>query len=146
MWRDQKAWLRHDIVVLRSQGGMQKEWLRRDIVGSLYLLIETFFHAHTLQFLQRCLLCVKMKVTCRSGFRTRMFFLHWYLHFCFCSWLPASVSLKSTFFICLPGLFQVTWFFPTLWSRWHGCPNCFATSNPKHTTLTLKQCHLQVCP
>ena len=86
-----------------------------------------------------------MKVGFRCGFSTHMFVLYWYLQF-FCSWLAQPpFRSKVFFFICSPGSFQVTWSFPTLWSSWHGCPNCFATRNPKHMTLVFQQCHLQVC-
>lgn len=69
-------------MVLRPQGPMQKDWLRRDIVGSVYLLIEAFLHANTLQLLQHCLLCVKMKGSCRWSFSTRMFFFFFGVGIC----------------------------------------------------------------
>ena len=59
--------------------------------------------------------------------------------------MRGSCSLKSSFLSCLFCVSQVTWFSPTLWSSWHGCPICFATRSPKHRALALQQCHLQVC-
>ena len=86
-----------------------------------------------------------MKVAFRFGLaHTHVRFLLVFAGFLFLT-LPASISFKSSFCICSPGSFQVTWSFPTLWSNWHGCPNCFATRSPKHMTLAFQQCHLQVC-
>ena len=92
-------------------------------------------------------LCVKMKVTFRCGFGSHMFVLYWYLQvFMFFS-LPASISLKPSFYICSPGSFQVTWSFQYLSQLFGqvGMVNCFATRSPKHMTLAFQQCHLQVC-
>ena len=88
-----------------------------------------------------------MKVAFRFGLahtHTHVRFLLVFAGFLFLT-LPDSISFKSSFCICSPGSFQVTWSFPTLWSSWHGCPNCFATRSPKHMTLAFQQCHLQVC-
>ena len=88
-----------------------------------------------------------MKVTCRCGFGSHMFVLYWYLQvFMFFS-LPASISLKPSFYICSPGSFQVTWSFQYLSQLFGqvGMVNCFATRSPKHMTLAFQQCHLQVC-
>ena len=88
-----------------------------------------------------------MKVTFRCGFGSHMFVLYWYLQvFMFFS-LPASISLKPSFYICSPGSFQVTWSFQYLSQLFGqvGLVNCFATRSPKHMTLAFQQCHLQVC-
>ena len=112
-----------------------------------YLLILAFRHVQIVQPLQHFVCSVIMKVAFRCGFST---------HTCSFSIgicklvlllpLPASISFKSRFSFARPVHSKShTWSFPTLWSSWHGCPNCVATRNPKHTTLVVQQCHLQVC-
>ena len=56
-----------------------------------------------------------------------------------------SCSPKRSFLSCSFACPKLHDFFPTLWSSWHGCPNCFATRSPKHRTLAFQQCHLEVC-
>ena len=96
----------------------------------VYLLIQAFIHVQILHPLQHFVLSVKMKVALRCGFGTRMFVLYWHSQV----FVLDSPSSNVFFFICSPRSFQVTWSFPTLWSSWHGCPNCFATRSPKHMT------------
>ena len=94
-----------------------------------YLLILAFLHVQILKPLQHFVCSVKMKVAFRCGFSTLMCHLHWYLqHFC-CLSCEAPVRSKEVFSLAR-SVSQVTWFFPTLWSSWHGCPNYFAHEAP----------------
>jgi hypothetical protein len=72
-------------------------------------------------------------------------YAQWYLQHFLLFIIRGSCSLKSSFVSWSFCVSQVTWFFPTLWSSWHGCPNCLATRSPKHTILAFSYCHLQVC-
>ena len=109
-----------------------------------YLLILAFLHVQILQRLQHFVCSVKMKVAFRCGFSTLLCHLHGYLQDFLSFIIWGSCSLKNSFISC-SCVSQATWFFPTLWSSWHGCSNFFATRSPKHRTLVFQQCHLQVC-
>ena len=62
-------------------------------------------------------------------------YAQWYLQHFLLFIIRGSCSLKSSFVSWSFCVSQVTWFFPTLSSSWHGCTNCFATRSPKHTIL-----------
>ena len=110
-----------------------------------YLLFLAFRHVQNLQPLQHFVCSVNMKVAFRCSFSTFICHLHWYLQHLLLFIIRGSCSLKSSFLSCSFCVSQVTWFFPALWSSWHGCTNCFATRSPKHTISAFHQCHLQVC-